>query len=315
MKRIIILIFIIVYYTQAYCQEIDEGGWNKEAEDTIRLPINLYDEFKFQEENSQYIRKGLYFFGPTFMVLYGFTTWGWDRRESFTMRPESYRGSHSVDGAADKYGHLFGNYLIKRLTTFLFRAVGSSRNRANIEGAILTEIITLSGEIGDGFGPDYGFDPYDILFNNIGILIGVLLDYSVSLSRIFTIKWEYVPTREMREKFSRDHHDIFTDYSGQKVIFTTKFVGLPYISLSPLRYFNFDVGYYSRGYNPAKYFRSRTRNLSFGFSINLTIVFGDILPEGYISSSMQSFFNYFHLPWDYEASRKVISDRPHDEFQ
>ena len=155
----------------------------------------------------------------------------------------------------------------------------------------------------------------DILFNNIGILFGMLLDYSPFLDRIFTISWEYIPTREMREKFNRDHHDIFTDYGGAKVILVTKFAGIPYISFTPLRYINFNLGYYARGYNPTKYFSSRTRNVYIGFSINLSIVFGDVLPVGYVSSSIQSIFNYYHLPWDYEAKIWTLSDKPHEDFE
>lgn len=306
---------IFFYSFQLFGLEGNEGEVGNVIDSKIKIPVNKFNTFRFSEEYSTKVRYGLYVFGPLFMVLYGFTTWGWSTRESFTLRPETCRGSHSVDGASDKYGHLYGNYTMKRLATTLFRATGSSRNRANIEGALLTEIITLGGEIGDGFADEYGFDPYDIIFNNIGILIAMLLDYSPVLDNVFTIKWEYVPTKDMREKYSRKHHDIFTDYSGQKVIFATKFVGIPYISLTPLRYVNFDIGYYSRGYNPAKYFQSRTRNLYIGFSVNLTTVFGDLLPVGYISSSLQSLGNYLHFPYDYEVEEYVISDRPHYEFQ
>ena len=154
-----------------------------------------------------------------------------------------------------------------------------------------------------------------MLFNQIGIIIGVLLDWSPFLDRIFTLKWEYYPSRQMRDKFDIiEHHDIFTDYSGQKFIFTTKFVGIPYLSLTPLRYVNFDVGYYTRGYRGAKYYASRTRNIYIGLSINFSIAFGDLLPVGYSSSSLQTFFNYLHPPWDFELKDWVLSDRPHEEF-
>jgi len=38
----------------------------------------------------------------------------------------------------------------------------------------------------------------------------------------------------MRKKFDiMDHHDVFTDYSGQKVMLTTKLGGIPYLSITP----------------------------------------------------------------------------------
>lgn len=316
LKALAVLILILILISQAVTQEIAEPvSGSGVIENSVRLPLNLFDTFRFNEKYSPYIRKGLYILGPVFMGIYGFSTWGWNSREEFTVRPMSHAGVHAVDGAADKYGHLWGNFAMKRLATFIFRAAGTPWHAANIEGAILTEIVTLSGEIGDGFGKNYGFDPYDALFNNIGIVIAMILDVSPVLDRMFTMQWEYVPTREMREKFGSDHHDVFTDYSGAKVFFVTKFAGIPYISLTPLRYINFDIGYYARGYNPSKYFSSRTRNIQIGFSINLSIAFGDILPAGYTSSSIQSLFNYYHQPLDWETHTTVLSDRPHEEFE
>lgn len=320
LKQLISVMIILLLSSQVFAQEITDSesksnAFIKDENSPVRVPLNLYDTFRFDEKYSPYIRNGLYVLGPLFMGIYGFSTWGWNSREEFTVRPMTHEGVHAVDGAADKYGHLWGNFAMKRLATFIFRTTGSSWHAANIEGAILTEIVTLGGEIGDGFGKNYGFDPYDALFNNIGILIAMILDTSPVLDRMFTMQWEYVPTREMREKFGSDHHDVFTDYSGAKVFFVTKFAGIPYVSLTPLRYINFDIGYYARGYNPSKYFSSRTRNIQIGFSINLSIAFGDILPAGYTSSSIQSLFNYYHQPWDWETTTVVLSDRPHEEFE
>ena len=249
------------------------------------------------------------------MIGYGLGTWGWNSSD-FNLKPENPLGAHAINGGADKFGHMYGNYAMKRLTTFLFKASGSSANMANLEGALLTDIITTAGEIGDGFGPNYGFDPYDMLANQAGILIAVILDYSPFLDRIFTMRWEYYPSKAMRNKFNiKDHHDIFTDYSGQKVMLTTKLGGIPYLSITPLRYINIDAGYYARGYRPAEGFDRRTRNYYVGLSINLSIVSGDLLPTGYVSSSFQSIFNYIQVPYiNWEAKRWVISDRPQSEW-
>jgi len=66
---------------------------------------------------------------------------------------------------------------------------------ANLEGALLTDIITTAGEIGDGFGPNYGFDPYDMLANQAGILIAVILDYSPFLDRYFRLDGNISPPK------------------------------------------------------------------------------------------------------------------------
>jgi hypothetical protein len=282
---------------------------------TVRQPVNLYDSFQFDEESAPVIRTGLYVAAPSFFLLYGVTTWGWELGEGFTWNPETFRGRHAVHGGADKYGHLYSAYVLKRLASFFFRASGSSAMVGNVEGVLFSELIMLGSEIGDGFSPDYGFDPYDFLFNNIGILIAFILDCSPTLDRIFSVQFEYVPSREMREDFDWDkNHDLPTDYGGTKYILTTKLAGIPYVSLTPLRYVNVDIAYYARGFDQ-RFRRMKTKNVHLGISFNYAIAFGDILPVGYTSSSIQTFFNYIHLPWDYEARRWKISEAPNENYE
>ncbi len=310
---IVILINPVIGQENPEIKEID--GESVKTENSIDLPTNLYDTFKFSEEKAPYIRNSILIAGPSVMAIYGFATWGWNAGESFTFKPETHVGPYAVNGASDKYGHSWANFIGKRFFTFMFRACGSSRMRANIEGAILMEISSLGGEIGDGFSPHYGFDPYDFLFNQFGILFALLLDGSPLLDGIFTFKWEYYPSPQMKKVFHIiDHHDIATDYSGSKWVLTTKLGGIPYLSLTPLRYINVDVGYYTRGYRGAKYYSSRTRNIYVGLSLNYTFAFGDLLPVSYTSSFIQTFFNYYQPRWDLEVYEKVLSDRPHDEF-
>ena len=292
------------------------GDYEYSVNGTVKLPVNLYDTFEFSDSSKPYLRIFTYASGPTFMLVYGAGLWQWFEDVHFNLKTETYKGAHSINGAADKYGHLWGNYMGKRLFTFLFRSTGSSGIRANIEGAILMDITSLGGELGDGISPNYGFDPYDVLFNQFGIIIAMILDYSPFLDRIFAPKWEYWPSSYQRKRFGDPSNwDIATDYSDEKFILTTKLGGIPYLSLSPLRYFNIDVGYYSRGYRPALLYNSRTRNVFLGVSVNFTIAFGDLLPVGYTSSTTQTFFNYYHPPWDYEAKVWELSNEPHSEFE
>ncbi|MBN2401343.1 MAG: DUF2279 domain-containing protein [Spirochaetes bacterium] len=316
-KFLTIIILILLFTSHIASQESLTGNTDQMPEkETVRLPENLYDSFQFDPGTAPYVRYGLYAFGPLFMIGYGLGTWGWNST-NFNFKTEKPFGTYAINAGVDKLGHLYGNYAMKRLTTFMFKASGSSLNKANLEGALLTAIITTAGEIGDGFGPNYGFDVYDLLANQVGILVGFILDYSPFLDRIFTLRWEYFPTKAMREKFDLiEHHDIFTDYSGSKFMLTTKLGGIPYLSLTPLRYVNMDAGYYARGYRPAKGFDRRTRNFYIGLSVNFSIAFGDILPTGYLSSSMQSFFNYMQVPYvNWEAKRWVISDRPQSDWK
>ncbi|MBN2039643.1 MAG: DUF2279 domain-containing protein [Spirochaetes bacterium] len=316
---LLILFFILSSFSFSYSQENVElpGSQGDLLQETIKLPVNLYDDFTFSEKNAPYARNIMYVSAPGFMLLYGVYLWDWDisKQEDFTIKAQTFKGSHAINGAADKWGHMYANYVGMRLFTFLFRATGSSRNRAIIEGAILTDLTSLIGEIGDGFSPNYGFDPYDVLFNQFGIILGAILELSPTLDRIFAMKWEYFPGPRVRNHLDKtDRWDVSTDYNDSKYILTTKLGGIPYLSLTPLRYFNVDLGYFSRGYRHTEEYSSRARNIFVGVSVNFTIAFGDLLPVGYTSSTMQSVFNYYHPPCDLEVKKWVLSDLPHSEF-
>ncbi len=312
-----IIILMLISFTAAYAQENQEKP-NSNVPETVKLPVNVYDTFTFNETVSPYMRKLTYFSPPIFMCLYGVYMWNWEIKEKpeFHLKPEHFWGAHDVNGGADKYGHMFSNYVGTRLFTFMLRATGSSKNMAIIQGALLDDAVGLIGEIGDGYSPNYGFDPYDVLFNQFGILLGMLLEYFPSLDRIFTMSWEYFPSKRVRNHANDlSYWDLSTDYSDQKYLLTTKLGGIPYVSLTPLRYINIDLGFYTRGYRNAGAYQSRTRNIFLGISINYTIAFGDLLPVGYASSTLQTIFNYYHPPCDLEVHKWVLSDRPHSEFK
>jgi hypothetical protein len=274
-------------------------AWDSE----VILPVNLYDTYTFDSAKWPYIRTGMYLFGPVFVTVWGAAEWGWGTQEKFTFKTSHFRGAHALNGASDKIGHAWASYFVKREATFLFRATGSSPLRSNLEGAFYTEAVMTLLEFGDGLSTAQGFDVYDFVCNNIGIAAGLILDQFPVLDRMFALQWEYVPTKRYRRHVAEGAMgsvDFFTDYSGQKYLFTTKLGGIPYLSQTPLRYVNVDLGYYSKGYYNDD-FKYSTREMYLGFSINFSMAFGDLLPVGYTSAFLQTTFNYIHLPWDLEA--------------
>lgn len=308
MRCLFPVILIVIISTNVMAQEKDKPVPSMEDK-TIKEPVNLYDSLKFTESTSTNIKYGLYISAPAFVLIYGTSVWNWGTDSSFTYRSKSFKESDKSNGSADKYGHLYSSYALSRFSSFIFRTSSSSKLRANIEGVVFSELIMLGLEIGDGFSKYHYFDPYDVLLNNFGILAAFLLNYSPTLDRIFALKIEYVPTEKTIESFKKKNGsdaDITTDYNGMKFILSTRLSGIPYISLTPLRYVNIDLGYYSRGAEQ-KDERFKTKNIFLGISINYTIAFGDILPTGYTSSTVQTMFNYVHLPWDYEARTWTVS--------
>jgi hypothetical protein len=279
---------------------------------TVKLTENLYDTFIFDESSRSPVRIGTYIFGPVFVTVWGLVEWGYFSGYEFKVAPSDPWGARALDGTSDKFGHAFGAYATKRLATFLFRSTGDSRLKANLMGAAYSEMVTLLLEVGDGLSTRYGFDPWDVVGNNTGILLGLLLDQFPVLDRMFALQIEWVPTKTFRRKFEpfTENSDIFTDYSGQKMILATKLGGIPYVSRTPLRYVNLDLGYLSRGYGNNEWSHD-TREVYMGLSVNFSIAFGDLLPKGYISSTMQTVFNYYHVPFDLEAKKWQLSSVDH----
>ena len=281
---------------------------------SMGISVNLFDTFTFSKKTSPFVRQCTYLGAPIGMFLYGVYFWEWSlgKQDYFSIKPETFIGSRAPNGGADKCGHMFANYAGTRFLTFMFRATGSTKNKAIIQGALLNDVTSFIGEIGDGFSMNYGFDPYDVLFNQFGVLLGMVLEYFPSLSRVFSMTWEYMPSKRLLHNLAHaTKWDISTDYDAAKFMLTTKLCGIPSLSLTPLKYLNVDVGYYTRGYKHPEEHPSRTRNIFLGISINYSIACEKVLPPGYCSSTLQSLFDYYHPWWDLEMKNWNISDIPH----
>lgn len=68
----------------------------------------------------------------------------------------------------DKIGHLYTSYQICRHTAELYKKTGISKKQAVIYGAISGFFFQTPIEILDGFSPDYGFSPGDVVANLVG---------------------------------------------------------------------------------------------------------------------------------------------------
>jgi hypothetical protein len=68
----------------------------------------------------------------------------------------------------DKVGHVYTSYQIARHTAALYKKTGISKRQMLIYGAISGVIFQTPIEILDGFSPDYGFSPGDMVANLAG---------------------------------------------------------------------------------------------------------------------------------------------------
>lgn len=71
----------------------------------------------------------------------------------------------------DKMGHLYTSYQIARHTAALYKKTGISKRQMLVYGAISGVIFQTPIEILDGFSPDYGFSPGDMIANITGSVL------------------------------------------------------------------------------------------------------------------------------------------------
>jgi VanZ family protein len=101
--------------------------------------------------------------------LYGLSkTWYKNPFTNFTVADDTHEWKQ-----IDKVGHLYTSYQISRHTAALYRKTGVSRKQAILYGAISGFFFQTPIEILDGFSPDYGFSPGDMVANLTGSVLFV----------------------------------------------------------------------------------------------------------------------------------------------
>ena len=73
----------------------------------------------------------------------------------------------------DKVGHFYTAYQISRFTAQLYKQTGVTKKQAVIYGAISGFFFQTPIELLDGFSPDYGFSPGDVVANLAGSVLFV----------------------------------------------------------------------------------------------------------------------------------------------
>lgn len=102
-------------------------------------------------------------------TLYGLSkSWYKTSLTTFTVKDDTYEWLQ-----LDKMGHVYTSYQIARHTAAIYATTGISKKQMLIYGGISGIIFQTPIEILDGFSPDYGFSPGDMIANVAGSLIFV----------------------------------------------------------------------------------------------------------------------------------------------
>ena len=99
--------------------------------------------------------------------IYGLSkSWYKNPLKKFRIKDDTYEWLQM-----DKMGHVYTSYQIARHTAEIYKKTGISKKQMLIYGAISGIIFQTPIEILDGFSPDYGFSPGDMIANITGSVI------------------------------------------------------------------------------------------------------------------------------------------------
>ncbi|MFC6193962.1 DUF2279 domain-containing protein [Dyadobacter subterraneus] len=100
-------------------------------------------------------------------TIYGLSkSWYKNSLTNFRVQDDTYEWLQM-----DKMGHVYTSYQIARHTAEIYKKTGISKKQMMIYGAISGIIFQTPIEILDGFSPDYGFSPGDMVANLTGSAI------------------------------------------------------------------------------------------------------------------------------------------------
>ncbi len=232
------------------------------------------------------------------ITVLGAQSWDWGS-SSFNMNSEGWFGMDTGSGGADKLGHLYTTYLMSEWLTYTLEQSTHQPKESALYGSLFGWGLFLYIEVFDGYSDDHGFSTEDLIMNSIGSGFSYLKSTQPWLRDKVDLRVEYLPSQGMK-----GIHPM-TDYSGYKYLAVLKPAGFKNLEDSFLKYFEFQVGYYTRGFKKedAPYFDQRESTLYTAVSINLSeLIFKNIHPKYQNTTQpIDSFFKYYQMPGIYAA--------------
>jgi Predicted periplasmic lipoprotein (DUF2279) len=228
----------------------------------------------------------------------GINKWNWGKSD-FHFGHEGFFGKDTKYLGMDKLGHAFGTYFYSDLLTQRIAQKNGDRAGAALTGSLMGLAIQFGVEVGDGFAPEHGFSPEDMVFNSLGAGFSLLRNVVPGLAEKVDFRYEYW-------KSEHGPFDMSADYDGQKYLLALKLAGFEQFEDSPLRFFELQAGYFARGVsgdNVGRVKRRREPYVAIGFNVQQLIKespAGETTP-GLISRRM---LEYYQPPYTYAASQQ-----------
>jgi hypothetical protein len=147
-------------------------------------------------------------------TIYGLSkSWYKDPLTHFQVKDDTYEWLQM-----DKMGHVYTSYQIARHTAEIYKKTGISKKQMMIYGAISGIIFQTPIEILDGFSPDYGFSPGDMVANLTGsaLYLGqIALWDEVRIQPKFSFHFTSLAAQRPNLLGSKPTERWLKDYNGQ----------------------------------------------------------------------------------------------------
>jgi hypothetical protein len=231
-------------------------------------------------------------------LYHGLDHWNWGK-SSFHFHSEGWFGKNTKYAGIDKLGHAYTTYLYSDFFTQRIAHKTGNPTGAALTGSLIAFGIMAGVEVGDGFSPDYGFSPEDLIADGVGAGFGFLRNTIPGLADKLDYRMEYV-------KSSRHSFDPVSDYEGQKYILALKLGGFERFEDSPLRFFELHGGYFVRhDRNASGTGYTRRREPYVGIGLNLQQLLAET-PANNTSFGLAAdrFFEYYQPPYTYIATQQ-----------
>jgi uncharacterized protein YfiM (DUF2279 family) len=228
------------------------------------------------------------------VLAYGFAEWEYGE-SGFHFKDEGWFERDSPNGGADKLGHFWASYALSHLYSYVYRKWGYTDSEANLYGVLSNLGFQTFMEVADGFSPSQGFSTQDMIMNIAGAGAAYVWGKYPSLASKIDFRIEYKP------EFSSSDFGFADNYERQSFLIAVKADGFDFVKDPYLRYLEFHVGYYARGYEdfveggPD----NRQRTIYVGLGINVSK-----LVQRYVNTRV---FDYIQIPYT-SVKMTVASD-------
>lgn len=271
-----------------------------EQESALQDEQSLAREHKIPSEKREFLTRGqktlLLNAGSMGAVLiYGFANWDYGQ-STFHFKDEGWFERDTPSGGADKLGHFWSSYTLSHLYSYVYRKWGYTESEANLYGALSNLGFQTFMEIGDGFSPTQGFSYQDMIMNIVGAGVAYVWGKYPSLASKIDFRIEYKP------EFSSADFGFADNYERQSFLVAIKADGFDFVKNPYLRYLEFHVGYYARGYEDYEEGGSddRRRTIYVGIGLNISKLVQEYVVKIRI-------FDYIQVPYT-SVTKTVASD-------